>query len=231
MEILDWPKNLAPSQAEFWLEPHTAANESPFTRQRQIYSLPGDRWVCSMRFNNRDRHASARMDALLAELGGRAGRIRISDFRRATPLGRIRDPFLFPFGDGTFFADDTEFEDSPPLPQRVSVTSYGSAIPVAGWMPSIPGLLLAGDYVQFGENRLHILTRDFDTDEAGAGVMHVRPLIPATYPLQAGQTVTYSSCTAVFRAKDDSGARNQTEPGLFSSYRLNFVQEVPCPAT
>jgi len=228
--ILDWPTDLRPSRSEFWLEPHTAENTSPFTRQQQVYVLPGDRWVCVMRFSRKNRRASARLDALLAELGGRAGRIRIPDFRRFTPAGRIHDPFLFPFADGTLFADDTDFLDTPPRPPRVTETVYGSVLPTAGWMPSVPGLLLAGDYVQFGENRLHILTRDLNTDQWGEGLLHVRPTIPATYPLASGQVVGWTGCTGVFRAKDDQLARNPTEPGLFSSFQLEFRQEVPCPA-
>ena len=229
MSTIEWPADIAPSTSEFYLEEHTAGVSSPFNRRQTVMPMPGERWLCKLTFNRKKGRVSDRIEALVARMEGRANKVSLFDFRRRFALGAVNSPPPMIFSDGTAFSDGTTFIDTPP-PPVVDGDSYGRAIPTRGWAVNSVGHLVVGDYVAFGPNRLHRLVEDLDTDADGKGVLHVRPPIPATYPLASGQVVTINECRAEFRAKTDGQGRNPTVPGDFSSYTLELEQEVPCPS-
>lgn len=122
----------------------TAVAASPFTGTEEVQDWGGEWWDYAIEMARTTGRDGRRLSAFLTALGGPRGRFL---FRDPT----IRQP-------GTTFA-----------PQVAGGFQSGNLLITAGW-PAFSTPLLAGDFFSLGsgaETRLHQLTADVVTDEAG----------------------------------------------------------------
>ena len=130
----------------------TAVATSPFTGSEEVQDWGGEWWDYGIEMARTTGRDGRRLSAFLAALGGPRGRFL---FRDPT----IRQP-------GTMLA-----------PQVAGGFQSGSQLVTAGWPPfSTP--LFTGDFFSLGtdaQTRLHQLTADVVTDEAGEATLAFVP--------------------------------------------------------
>ena len=151
MTIPELPLTLV-SSLERRLVTATAVATSPFTGAEQVQDWGGEWWDYAIEMARTTGRDGRRLSAFLAVLGGRRGRFL---FRDPT----IRQP-------GTTLA-----------PSVAGGFQSGGMLITAGWPPySTP--LHAGDFFSLGsdaQTRLHQLTADVGTDEAGLATLSFVP--------------------------------------------------------
>ena len=74
-----WPSSLVPSSSEWRLVANTVAFTSPLSGTTRTLARGGDRWVCTLTFNNLRDSQRAILQAFLAQLRGQANRVYIRD--------------------------------------------------------------------------------------------------------------------------------------------------------
>ncbi|PLL14853.1 hypothetical protein C0V75_00350 [Tabrizicola sp. TH137] len=171
--MLELPLTLVQS-LERRLVTATAVAASPFTGSEEVQDWGGEWWDYGIEMARSTGRDGRRLSAFLAALGGPRGRFL---FRDPT----IRQP-------GSLLA-----------PQVAGGFQTGSQLVTAGWPPfSTP--LFAGDFFSLGtdaQTRLHQLTADVETDEAGAATIAFVPRL-RTAPID-GTPLEVSSPAVVLR--------------------------------
>lgn len=134
----------------------TAVAASPFTGSEEVQDWGGEWWDYGIEMARTTGRDGRRLSAFLAALGGPRGRFLFRD-----PSIRQPGSLLAPFVSGGF--------------------QSGNQLVTAGWPPfSTP--LLAGDFFSLGDEdqtRLHQLTADVVTDEAGQATLAFVPRLRA----------------------------------------------------
>lgn len=134
----------------------TAVAASPFTGSEEVQDWGGEWWDYGIEMARTKGRDGRRLSAFLAALGGPRGRFLFRD-----PSIRQPGSLLAPFVSGGF--------------------QSGNQLVTAGWTPfSTP--LLAGDFFSLGtdaQTRLHQLTADVVTDEAGQATLAFVPRLRA----------------------------------------------------
>jgi hypothetical protein len=74
-----WPSALVPSSSEWRLVANTAAFTSPLSGTTRTLARGGDRWACTLTFNNLRDSQRAILQAFLAQLRGQANRVYLRD--------------------------------------------------------------------------------------------------------------------------------------------------------
>jgi hypothetical protein len=179
-----WPADLLPNRAEWALVNNTQVFQSALSGDEQTLALPGSRWVANLTFSRVNGLASdkaRRLRAFLAALGGRAGRFYLPVHDALAPAGSaLGTPLIAKYG------------------------QTGTSLATKGWTPNQAGVLLAGDYVQYG-NELNMLAADAAADADGKATLTlVRPI--RTSPL-VGDALVVSSPCALMALVDDEQAR------------------------
>lgn len=130
----------------------TAVAASPFTGSEEVQDWGGEWWDYGIEMARTTGRDGRRLSAFLAALGGPRGRFLFRD-----PSIRQPGSLLAPFVSGGF--------------------QSGNQLVTAGWPPfSTP--LFAGDFFSLGSGartRLHQLTADVVTDEAGEATLAFVP--------------------------------------------------------
>lgn len=130
----------------------TAVAASPFTGSEEVQDWGGEWWDYGIEMARTTGRDGRRLSAFLAALGGPRGRFLFRD-----PSIRQPGSLPAPFVSGSF--------------------QSGNQLVTAGWPPfSTP--LLAGDFFSLGtdaQTRLHQLTADVVTDEAGEATLAFVP--------------------------------------------------------
>jgi hypothetical protein len=74
-----WPQHLVPSASSWSLVANTAAFTSPLSGSTRTLARGGDRWRCSLTFDNLTSDKRAVLQAFLAQLRGQANRVYVTD--------------------------------------------------------------------------------------------------------------------------------------------------------
>lgn len=130
----------------------TAVAASPFTGSEEVQDWGGEWWDYGIEMARTTGRDGRRLSAFLAALGGPRGRFLFRD-----PTIRQPESLLAPFVSGGF--------------------QTGNQLVTAGW-PSFSTPLLAGDFFSLetgGGTRLHQLTADAITDDAGQATLAFVP--------------------------------------------------------
>lgn len=105
---------------------------------------------------------------------------------------------------GTFLLGDPDAQTArgiatgTPLVKGASQT--GLTLDTDGWTINQTGIMLAGDYIQFGSGttqRMHMITVDADSDGSGDSSLEIWPRIRESP--NNGATITVQACKAAFR--------------------------------
>lgn len=130
----------------------TAVAASPFTGSEEVQDWGGEWWDYGIEMARTTGRDGRRLSAILTALGGPRGRFL------------FRDPTLRQAG-------------SLLAPQVAGGFQSGNQLVTAGW-PAFSTPLLAGDFFSLGDGdqtRLHQLTEDVVTDEAGQAMLAFVP--------------------------------------------------------
>lgn len=220
--LLVWPQDLAPSEQQFFLETNVGVLESPFSRTTQTITRGGPRWVCSMGFEALGPEAAAQMDALVNQLDGPAGEVRLWDWRR--PVPSLMSSGTLTFGALSFGSLSFVGYPATGRPVTAGVQAAGAdTLATSGWPASAP-LFRAGEYVELA-GRLHMVVAAVSSDGSGNAAIGIRPRLRAS--VAAGVELSLVRPSARFRLTGNSEGRNRTGNGIFSSYALTFVESLP----
>lgn len=230
---LQWPSDLLPASASFYLRPHVGGSASPLTRTRKVYGLSAPMWVCRLTFKaawgggEGPAARGARLDALIAEMEGGINRILLWDFRRPYPAGlrRYYSQFteLYTFGGGETFRMGERFA-IPAFAEPLNETALAGATMMT-WAGFLPGekVFNIGDYFG-GDGRPHMFMHDGVADGDGRVVMRFRPALTAT--LLAGQAITMQPPGRFQLMNEDAGASEAFARQPQSTYSLEFEEDL-----
>jgi len=185
MSILTFPA-ITPSANNWGLQSNCQSVRSELDGTVQTLALPGDIWVDVMTFTNVFNPNARILSAFLASLRGESGRFYLS------PPGYVRA------GIGT----------GSPLVKGAAQT--GLSITIDGCTSSVTGWLLAGDYVQIGDE-LKMITADANTDSGGNATLSFVPPIRVSPADNSAVITTAPKC--IMKLKDNSQVRWPMQPG------------------
>lgn len=229
-----WPDDLQPYAMSFYLQHHTTAFESPFTRQQQVLGRSAPRWVARMSLRGgaggqlRSQHNDgARIEALLAQIKGPQKTVSLYDFRRPDRGGAVATfddyaadvPETF-FSDGTDFDDDTGFIVTPVGdPSNGPVALGATTINLTGYEPgSYPNLV--GDYIDIGDGTPHIITSAPAADIYGNVELGFE--LPAKAAFSGA--ASFEKVRGTFRLTSDDAGANPTDVEGLGVYELEFIE-------
>lgn len=195
MAALEWPDDVCPASLTWRPESNTKTFRSPFNGASQTVRFPGTRWICSLTFNNLTDDKSRRIDALVAELDGEYGRVKIRDWGRngRAPAG---SPVVSD-------ADQT-----------------GMELNTKGWLPA-KTVLMTGDYITVNDE-LKIVTADVTSSPSGNAVIPIAPMLRSSPAPNA--PVEVANPFGIFKLKDNQQGTGNRVPGVFTSYTLEFEE-------
>ena len=195
MAALEWPDDVCPASLTWRPESNTKTFRSPFNGASQTVRFPGTRWICSLTFNNLTDDKSRRIDALVAELDGGYGRVKIRDWGRngRAPAG---SPVVSD-------ADQT-----------------GMELNTKGWLPG-KTVLMTGDYITVNDE-LKIVTADVTSSASGSAVISFAPMLRSSPAPNA--PIEVENPFGIFKLKDNQQGTGNRIPGVFTSYTLEFEE-------
>lgn len=195
MAALEWPDDVCPASLTWRPESNTKTFRSPFNGASQTVRFPGTRWICSLTFNNLTDDKSRRIDALVAELDGEYGRVKIRDWGRngRAPAG---SPVVSD-------ADQT-----------------GMELNTKGWLPG-KTVLMTGDYITVNDE-LKIVTADVTSSASGSAVISFAPMLRSSPAPNA--PIEVANPFGIFKLKDNQQGTSNRIPGVFTSYTLEFEE-------
>lgn len=195
MAALEWPDDVCPASLTWRPESNTKTFRSPFNGASQTVRFPGTRWICSLTFNNLTDDKSRRIDALVAELDGEYGRVKIRDWGRngRAPAG---SPVVSD-------ADQT-----------------GMELNTKGWLPE-KTVLMTGDYITVNDE-LKIVTADVTSSASGSAVISFAPMLRSSPAANA--PIEVANPFGIFKLKDNQQGTGNRIPGVFTSYTLEFEE-------
>ena len=228
---IDWPVDLVPQEASFFPVPNTLVTRSPFSRTQQVQVRGPATWRATLAFGVADAAVAARLDALLAQLDGAAGEVRVWPFKRRIPRGTGRGygmgaaiPTEWPAGTawpaGTVWPS-YQPPESPRL--RADAAQGADSISTEGWYPG-EAVLRAGDYIGVG-GLLALAVADVVPDSAGNAVIAIAPRLRA--PVAALTPLVLERPRIRMRLAGDDGIENATRPGPFASYTISLEESLP----
>ncbi|MDW3570960.1 hypothetical protein N4235_08520 [Enterobacter asburiae] len=195
MAALEWPEDVCPASLTWRPESNTKTFRSPFNGASQTVRFPGTRWICSLTFSNLTDDKSRRIDALVADLDGEYGRVKIRDWGRAgrTPAGN---------------------------PVVSDANQTGNQLGSKGWTPGRL-VLRTGDYFTVNDE-LKMVTADVTSTAAGTAVIPFAPMLRASPP--ANGKIEVAMPYGIFKLKDNQQGAGNRIPGGFTSYTLEFEE-------
>ena len=200
MTTFTFPSSLTPNASTWGLTSNTRALVSPVSGAAQAIVRGGERWICTLTFNNLLPAERAELVAFLARLNGHEHRVLLEDHSWTRQ------------GTGAEGAEST------------AATAAGATqITFDGAPASQTGYIKAGDYVQIrGEMKMAVA--DVDTDGSGEGTLlfvpRVRDQIPIDEPLNL-----IAPLRGTFMLADPTVSWSN-RPGVFTNLSVSFIEDV-----
>ena len=195
MSILEWPQDVCPASLTWKPESNSKTFRSPFTGASQTVRHPGTRWLCSLIFNNLDDDKSRRLDALISDLDGEWGRVKIRDWGRAG-----REPA------GSPVVSDTG--------------QTGVILHTKGWSPGVI-VLRVGDYLTVNDE-LKRVTADVTSNSNGIAEIPIAPMLRSSPAPNI--PIEVRAPYGIFKLRDGTQGSASRIPGGFSSYSIDFEE-------
>lgn len=238
MADIEWPTDLVPFRAAFYLRPHVGGTESPLTRTRKTYLLSKPVWVCRLSFRagwdgTEDEGAmGGRLDSLIVQMQGGFNRVLLWDFRRPYPVGLKRYYSQFPgetytfTGGRTFRLGERFFVPAEAEPVNEPAVAGATSIVFGGFQPG-ERTFQTGDYFG-GDGRAHIIHTATLADGDGRVVVTFDP--PLETALLVGQAITMRPPTPFKLSTanaEDAGANDSDVDADLAEYSLEFIEDLP----
>ncbi len=195
MSILEWPKEVIPTQENWQLLSNSKTFTSPFNGSSQTVRFPGSRWRCELTFNNLNEAKSRQLEALVASLDGMSGRVRISSWIRKGKEGY-----------GT--------------PKISSAGQSGSVLQTSGWKRNMR-VLQQGDRLTIG-NELKMVVADVVSNNEGRAVISISPMLRT--PPALDEEVIIKAPFGVFRLVDNEQGKFQHRRLGYTHITLSFEE-------
>jgi len=166
---LSTPTSIGIEKVELRAVNAVLTSQSPFTYKQQVIAHTGQRWEASVSIPPVRRDKAAEWKAMLVALKGQTGTFLLGDPDYATPRGTVSSC-------------------------SVSGSEGDETVTV-----SMSGSLLAGDYIQLGNNsssKLHQVL----VDQTGSGSLEIWPSLRDDY---SSSTAVFTNPRGVFRLKSN----------------------------
>jgi hypothetical protein len=207
--LVSLPTSPGLAQLDVTMSDAVAVVSSPFVPgQTQTQVWPGaDAWSMTITLPKMARALAARWRGFMAELRGMSNVFQIGDPYCTSPLGSGNAPVNLGNGSG----------GSSTGP--VCVTSgtnnlaMSTLLYTGGWIPSINGQLLAGDYIQIGY-RLYQVCEAVNSDSSGNATISIWPSLRET-PAN-GAALILNNTKGVFRLARNQRTWHNDMTGLMS---------------
>jgi len=200
MATIPFP-NVIPSSSSFGIKYNTQINTSTLSGSTQTIEIPGARWVCSLSFSDLEPYEGRLMSAFLAQLRGSSGRFFLTDFTHPAPRGSISAP-------GAVTVN--------------GANQVGNTVTTSGWTASQSGLLLKGDYFQFSNGELKMVTKDVTSDVSGNATITFEPPIRISPSNAAAITLTDYSVTMMLSSNESRWTSNNE--ALLSNISIECIE-------
>ena len=180
-------------------------SSSPFTFETQSFQWPGEQWKLDFSMPPFvDRRIASRWIAFQAKLKGSLNYFLLGDPSAKKPQGVATGTPLIAAGN-----------------------QVGNVLQTKGWTPSTAGILLAGDYIQYGTGinaRLHMVVDDADSDALGNANLRIEPNI--RFPAPAlNAPIVVENARGVFRLADNVTSWDAT-PGPLYTIAFSAVEVI-----
>lgn len=196
MAILTFP-DVSVSSVEWGLVSNTQTHTSPLSGIVQTLELPGTKWQATIKIDCLTIADHRKVTSFRAALRGQAGRFYLYNHFHSTPSG---------VATGT--------------PQINGAAQTGGTLLTKGWTISQTGILLAGDYIGFGDE-LKIVTADANSDGAGLATVSIEPPIRTSPADSASITTTEPTC--IMRSVE-SVSSSTNMPNRVSSFIITAIE-------
>ncbi|MFK9074022.1 hypothetical protein ACNARK_17335 [Proteus sp. DFP240708] len=195
MSILEWPKEVIPTQENWQLLSNSKTFTSPFNGSSQTVRFPGSRWRCELTFNNLNEEKSRQLEALVASLDGMSGRVKIASWIRK---GR--------YGYG--------------LPRIAISSQLGHRLETKDWKRNMR-VLQQGDRLTVG-NELKMVVADVVSDNNGRANIPISPML-RTSPT-VNEVLEVERPFGVFRLVDNEQGKFQHRRLGYTHITLSFEE-------
>lgn len=194
MATLTWPSGVLPASFDWTLVSNGSSFTSPWNGQSQTVRYPGSAWKASLTLSNLDDLESREIEALIFELDGMSGRIKLWD------MGR------FP---GT----------TKGAPKVNGANQTGSTLNSNGWTPNVQ-ILTRGSYITVNDEMKMVL-QDVTSNAQGLAAIPIAPMLRQSPPNAV--VIEVANPYAIFRLeKNENGVKRS--PGFNNDITLNFVE-------
>lgn len=195
MSILEWPKEVIPTQENWQLLSNSKTFTSPFNGSSQTVRFPGSRWRCELTFNNLNEEKSRQLEALVASLDGMSGRVKIASWIRK---GR--------YGYGS--------------PRIAIPRQLGHRLETKDWKRNMR-VLQQGDRLTVG-NELKMVVADVVSDNQGYASIPISPML-RTSPT-VNEKLEVERPFGVFRLVDNEQGKFQHRRLGYTNITLSFEE-------
>lgn len=193
-DVLTWPEGLYPSTFKWTLKSNGTSFTSPFTGSTQTVRWVGSSWRATLTMDRLDELEAIAMEALLFEMDGIAGRVKLYDFGRTPNVVN-----------GT--------------PRVNGANALGTTIPTDGWTPSVK-VLKKGDYFTVN-NELKYVLADVMSNASGQATIKFAPQLRVAPPDNA--LLEVAKPYAIFRLADNENGVDR-KPAFDNGFSLDFIE-------
>lgn len=195
MSILEWPKEVIPTQENWQLLSNSKTFTSPFNGSSQTVRFPGSRWRCELTFNNLNEEKSRQLEALVASLDGMSGRVKIASWIRK---GR--------YGYGS--------------PRIAIPGQLGHRLETKDWKRNMR-VLQQGDRLTVG-NELKMVVADVVSDNNGRANIPISPMLRTSPTIN--EMLEIERPFGVFRLVDNEQGKFQHRRLGYTNITLSFEE-------
>lgn len=192
------PSSPAPQRVVLRPSAVTGASVSPYTLTQQVYKYDGQIWQMDVYLPPMTDAQARPWIAFLISLNGRYGTFTYGDPSARVPRGTV-----------------------PGTPLVNGASQTGQELDTKGWTAGQTGILLAGDYIQFG-SELHRVMKDVDSDGSGLATLDIFPRI-RTSPAD-NAAITVQNTTGLWRLVSDEMPWEPGGPNGFTNISFSCAE-------
>lgn len=197
-DITGLPSGVRPLEADWGYAPNLLAFPMPLAGGTRSISLPGPRWLQSLRFNNMTNAKSGLLEAVFVQLEGGANKLVLHRVGRPAPNGK---------GGGT--------------PVVFGAGQTGTSVIISGLPVSTTGIYVPGDMLGIG-GELKLVTAQVDSDSNGRATVNFRPYLRAS-PAN-GSAIVVSRPTTRWMLPDPTLRWSHLRARIVSGHAIDLVE-------